>query len=581
MNAAIAGAAALLTSAAAMAQPAPEPFTDLGTLGVQLEATYTRLLSSCQIGPPKQLVKGFFSSEERPASAVPPAVQTSTTVDLKKRFVWVPNTALARAFAQVYGKSNSVADAGQIGAQFLLYRNGVELSAKKLQPFGTSSATFMHDCAGVVTAVANAKTNVGFPLGSLKSALSATYENNNRTTLVATFGRFESPFFAAWNSGATDEQTYAAMLLYGWYLRNPQDPEHKMIHTVLSGASIHGIEESNRMAAASIDAKSSGSFGIASGGLDGLAKMENKTSYEVKDFQFGVGVEKGEPDVQFSALPTISEVVQKVQSVLPAIDQASVYPAIPGLRNIHKVRIAGVGAPHCDSLNPTWKVESDGPLKPRVVGLNSVPPVAGEYPACELSVAVDVPAAYTAAPVKTGPVDLTYSVVSVRAMRDGSVLKFAPLALSFSINKSPEFVSSFDSVTPTYNVGDGFLWTTSVVVRETGTTAPLDWSAPFHIDNAQIHCSSGEPINVSASFKPNPSHRTGELRLAWDQPTAEQVESWRAGAANWSSCLAKGTLAMTAKGTALQRDIAVRVRMPSSKVAFKEPESTVASSASK
>lgn len=570
----------LLSTVAAAENP---PFAQDGTLGKHLEDLYSQLMNTCLPERPKIIRKAcrICSEVTEPISTVPAVLQSQSVISLNSRVLWNDRQSLARTFALVYPDPKQFGKPTSETPVWLLYQTGLESSAGTLIPEGMTSGMIMHDCGAALTALAEANAGLEMPLGQFKSALKASYTGGVKRNLAVFFGQFTSPFLRMWNSSIPDERMQAMMVLYDWYARAKYNNEY-ILSSINAGLTAFNVDETNRDSTGSMDVDGAISAGILGAKLNTTTSASSGVKSKLKSFKVAIAYNaKGQPDVTFEPLPSPSELVRRMRLVVPQVDEASVTPAVPGSRAVHRITIKGIPSTNCSEDKKTWDVFNGDPLNaPRLVSYKPALSSDGTQ-VCEFVLEYLVPGRY-AAQTEADDFILTYTIRGVnRPMEQNGtqhVVEFAQVNVRYPVNRSPEIFPPSNAATPVVD-GSVLAWKSNLIIREDSVSASssIDWTKTIS-STAAIVCGGDQPLNATANFIPNAARKTGEMNFSLSSGDNREFQNWKAGLSNLKQCSAKGTIKFPSKqaGVYLVREYSVPIHFPGTLAKSGEPQNTVA-----
>ena len=480
--------------------------------------------------------------------------------------LWNGRISLGKAFALVYTDKAYFGQATAEADDFLLYEQSLDVPASLLDiRGGDSKGSHVHDCAGVLSAAAEVSAGYEVPFAQVRAALSASYNGQSKTSIVAVYGPFKSPFLRLWESKQSGERVAAAMRLYDWYLRYAYSGNELVLKAVTRGVAVSGLMEATRNASGSASLEGKVSAGFASAGIKGSTEAEQTTSVSVTDFRYAIPYKPGtnSVDAEFAPLPTPEKVVRQLADVLPLKDP--VVPAVPGTRASHRIVLPGVGPRHCGDDKKVWELEP-GRGAPRGLIISGTKYLASAdgLPTCELIVEFPVPAEY-ARPTADGEFTIQYKVRATRPIMHNSaphVLRFATTEVRFPVSRSPEIFAVGPPVEPVAADSSTLSWRTNLVFRE--DTATVDWSRDPTVSRVAISCPGADEIPASGAVRPETGRKTGELTI--DVVTGAQalLDAWKGKPSNaMPRCTAKGVMRFqTRQSTFVDREFATLVRYP-------------------
>jgi hypothetical protein len=566
-----------LTTTAAAQKP---PFAQDGTLGKHLESIYSQLMDTCLPERPKIIKKecGLFgcSQATEPISAVPAALQNQSVIKLGSRVLWSDRQSLARTFALVYPDRTQFGKPASEASQWLLYQTGLDSSAGTLIPEGISSGMVMHDCGAALTALAEANAGLEMPLGQFKSALKASYTGGMKRSLAVFFGQFTSPFFRMWNSPVPEEQVQAMMWLYDWYSRAKYNKEY-LLSSINAGFTAFNVEETNRDSTGSLDVNGAISAGIAAAKASTTMSVSSGASSKLKAFKVAVAyTEMGQPDVTFAPLPSPSELVQRMRLVAPQVDEASVIPAVPGSRAIHKTTIKGIRPEHCSDSKTMWYVTAnDSSNAPRLVSYKPASSGDGAQ-VCEFVLEYLVPGRY-ASQTEADEFTLTYSIRGVHKPTELNGVQhdaeFAQVKVRYPVNRSPEIFTPVNVADPAIS-GSAMEWKSNLIIREDSSSASssIDWTKTA--SSAVAIICGDQLLNAMSTFASNAARKTGEVNFSLYSSDNSELQNWKAGLSNLQQCSAKGSIKFPTKqaGVYLVREYSMPIHFPGKLARSAEPQ---------
>lgn len=507
------------------------------TLGGQLEPVYKQLLTSCSI---PSITRAMFNTDgckTDSVSSIPVILQRNLPLD--EKVIWNNRQSIARAFAYVYQDEKLFGDKSSESSELLLYKDS--LAGGGLIPDGVSSITHSHDCASILSVAADTKFNLSISTASLRSGLNAVYSGKEKTSVVLTEGRFESPFFDLWESKKTEDQMLAAMYLYDWHLKSKYKADGKLLRTIKKGISIFSTSEITRNANGKLDFQATGSVGIADGDFQINASNTNIGTSRVNNHVVAI---IGDKSLEFITMPKMTEVIKKVGGFKATTEIGKDMTVVPGTTVSHNQRMMGISEKHCRQGELIWTTTGEENIKL----LATHPIKINNIPGCDFTIEYSAPALLAANEgVKTVPLSFFIQAIdSISEKNEPSRhLKFHASPVSYSINRDPTiFIGDLD-VKPTLVTENlSLFWKNNLIIRDSAASS-LDWAKEFN-GNLIIKCQDYTQPLVTR-IKTDAKLQTAEITFRVEANSSKIFNTWKKASEStdgYIRCLASGTLTL-------------------------------------
>jgi hypothetical protein len=345
---------------------------------------------------------------------------------------------------------------------------------------GITSLAHTHTCSSIMSA--GAQANLSIPVGDLKAGLTADYSNKVQTVLALVEGTFFSPISSMLNLGNQNDQTFARLLFWEWYSRNPNalaSPQYFVKQ--FDGFTLYEFTKERRDLNGKVDF--SGGYavpGIASIKAMIQAGVLTSDATDVKAFATGFYVDPNgnSPQVQTQAVPAPSILAADLSKVRPVVtvDNPLVLQNKP---NTHTVEVQGMPPALC-SLS-AWGIDPQPAAG--TLSLASAAELESNK-VCRFAVSlVARPDVFTPANANLA---LQYAIVSAGTIA-GQQVRFSVNQINLTTSSSP--VVALGQVNPS--------WSVRQTIQNGNTLTDLKWQVPIVVDDRQNPLQPGGVVSVS------------------------------------------------------------------------------------
>jgi hypothetical protein len=521
--------------------PPVPPSQNTATLGSYLEGPFQVAQGYCINGNPEpttlHISKGWFHKQE--LSAISPQLY-DPTLHLDGSVLILPDSSIGRVFSYAYTKKTAIpADTNltnYLQADYL--QDPATMAA-----LGFDAAVYDYNCTA--SFAASLKLNGGwtFPIGSMASGLQSDAAGQTAYHLALVSGKFQSPIWFYFKSVvAQDQKTYAALLLWDWYLRNPGalvDLAPRYLLTDFDGVALYKVATTSFSTNSTFKASTAFTTGMVSTNAELQAAYQSSTRADVKSF--GVVVRKSaEHEIDnFASFPTATDLANQLTNTARAhLDPKSTDLRLQTIDMRHVQIITGVPQTVCTG---PWHAElAPGTTLPGSLSVGNptyLDPAKGEVtlPSCSLPITYS-PSMGVALPDR---VDLDYYVTTELwdpSLTVVATAKFRADKVSLSQSGLPTIGGTsskglVDKDFPTSSTSGGitfftYQWTLSYPITEDPASAAVKIaSVALDSSGAQVTCGPRKisSANVSLNYT-LVTATSGTMTLMVTHPSDDQHE---------------------------------------------------------
>jgi hypothetical protein len=485
----------LIISSSAQGQNWPDPYKAPNTVGKFLEDQFSSIMTECGMPQLREETGLFHNTNVK--SSVPTVIRQR--VPMTKPVVLRERESAARVFGYIQS-DNNVSTVTRDPARYLL--EDMEADPVPMLATGMSSVAHTHTCSSVVTAGAQAKLNI--PIVDLKSALSADYSNKKQTVLALVEGTFFSPISSMLNLGNQVDQTFARLLFWEWYSRNPPVGSPVYIKQ-FDGFTIYEFAKERRDLNGQVSFSAAlGAPGIASIKTQIQAGVLVSDGTDVKAFATGFYVDPVSKNayVQTEPVPSPAALAAELSKVRPIATVED--PLVLENRvSLHTVEIQGMPAALC-SVN-AWSVDpqpASGTLALRTAN------ELENNKSCRFTTSfLALPAIFAAA---NSNVSLQYAITSTSKV-SGQLVRFSVNQVNLTTSTSP--MVALGQVNPSFSVRQ--------TIQGAVTQTDLTWQVPIVVDDRQNPLQPGGLIAIRQGSL---TCEQGDVAITTDQQIAVSPE---------------------------------------------------------
>jgi hypothetical protein len=478
----------LAMSASAQAQNWPDPYKTPNTVGQFLEEQFSGIMMECGMPQLREETGVFHKTTVK--TSVPTVVRQR--VPMNKPVVVRERESAARVFGYIQS-DNNVSTVTRDPGRYLL--EDMEADPVPMLATGMSSVAHTHTCSSVVTAGAQANLNI--PLVDLKTALSADFSNKKQTVLALVEGTFFSPISSMLNLGNQVDQTFARLLFWEWYSRNPPVGSPVYIKQ-FDGFTLYEFAKERRDLNGQVSFSAAlGAPGIASIKTQVQAGVLVSDGTDIKAFATGFYVDPVSKNayVQTEPVPSpaaLSTELSKVRAIATVEDPL----VLENRTSLHTVEIQGMPAALCSVS--AWLIDpqpTSGTLALRTAN------ELDNNKSCRFTTTFSArPEVFTAA---NSNVSLQYAVTSASSV-SGQQVRFSVSQINLTTSRSP--MVAVAQVNPSFSPRR--------TTQGAATKTELTWQVPIVIDDRQNPLRPGGLITVRQGSL---SCEQGEVAITTDQ----------------------------------------------------------------
>jgi hypothetical protein len=276
-------------------------YTAAGTLGVELEGDFGKLLGTCGAS--------VLDQKRGDYSAIPEVLQSALKAELSKPVTALSGPSSAVLFRYVFPQQSlngfdSTDPGKQLPATFF------EMSDVPTPVKGLSSKIYAQTCSSILAAALSLKLNP--PSASIQGALSDQYKANNSVALVS--GTFYSPLYGVLaDTGSSADQLAALLALWQYYRSNSAQATKPMYYlSGFNGMAAFFLTGRSRSEEYDVKANASGNWLIASMDAKVSANLKEESKLTVTDY-VTIAAKKpdGSDDVAFRQLPSPRDIADE------------------------------------------------------------------------------------------------------------------------------------------------------------------------------------------------------------------------------------------------------------------------------
>ena len=453
-----------------LSQDWPDPYKTPGTVGSYLESQFVRIMSECNI-PRLRITTRWGGTKDK--SSIPTLVRQS--LPMGKQVLLRARESAARVFG--YIQPTTSVDASQPDPSRYLRMN-MDSDAVSMLATGFSSIAYTHTCSSVVSA--GVQAGLSIPPVDVKSSLSADFANKTQTVLALVEGTFFSPISSLLNQGSEADQTYARLLFWEWYTRNPGGAISAQYYIKqFDGFTLYSLSKSRR----DLNGKVDFSAGVAAPAVASINAMINagiaiSDVTDAKAFATGFYLEApNRARVLTDTVPSPVLLATDLSKVRGAVTLVNTL-VLQNTQNTHSVDILGMPGALC-STN-AWVIDHQPTTG--TLSLNSATE-AKDSRSCRFEVGfVAAPSVFM---VTNNNIAIQYSLLSKTAV-GGNRINWAVGPINLTTSNSPVVVA--DQANPN--------WQMSTTTQGGLTDTALVWQVPFRVDDRLNPLQNGSTIGI-------------------------------------------------------------------------------------
>lgn len=584
----------LCIASASWAQHEPWPLLPqgqtTGVLGSYLEGPFQVAQGYCINGNPDpktlEISRGWPHRPQQ-LSAIPPQIY-DPTLRLGDPVVILPDASIGRAFSYAYTKQSALPTdtnlSNYLQADYL--QDPATMAA-----LGFDAAVYDYNCTASFAASLKADAGWTFPIGSIASGLQSDAKGQTSYHLALVSGRFQSPIWSYYRSVvAQDQKTYATLLLWDWYLRNPSalvDNVPRYLLTDFDGLTLYKVTTTSFSTNNTFKTSTAFTAGMISTNAELQAAYEKSTRSEVKSFGVVVRGAAGHEADNFAQFPNANELARQLTNTARAhLDPKSTDLRLQSIDMHHLQIITGVPQTVCTG---PWHAEAaSGVVIPGSVGVGNptyLDPSKGAVtlPSCSLPITYSPPANGNL----PDRVDLDYYLTTDLIDPTSAVVataKFKADKVSLSQSGLPAIGATsskglVDKDFPTSSTAGGitffaYQWTvTYPITEDTASTAVRIAAVSVDPAGTQITCGQRKvsPVTSTANYAVG-GGASGTMTLVVTHQSDDQHE--KLDASQLEFCNLDAALVFT-----LNSGAPVARKLPSTQLLYPKPAQTLAPTA--
>jgi hypothetical protein len=510
------------------------------TLGQFLEGPYQVAQGYCinqNPGPVKlKISHGLGHSQE--LSAVPPQL-FDPSLHLEQTVLITGDESVGRAFSYVYADQTVLVQNPSVD-DFLVadyLQDPASMAAA-----GFDGAFYDYNCTASFAASLKSNSGWSFPIAKIAAGLSADASGQTQFHFGFVSAKLRSPIWSFYHSTVTqDQKTYAAFLMWEWYLRHPaavSDGKSRFLLADFDGVALFKVATRTLSTNGKVDAAVAFSSPAVSINAALQAAYQSSSRADVTSYGLAVREVNSKEQDHFESLPSAAAIAQQLHDTASAhLDPASTDLRLQANDMDHVQVITGVPRVVCER---PWQTELPqgtnltGSLRVKSTSyLDASTSSNVTFPTCRFTVT------YSPGNPLPDRVDLNYFLTTELVDSSNHALATSKIVadkVSLSASGLPAIGNTssrgqVDTNFPTTSITGSitfftYQWTLPYSIKEdTASNNQKIANVGLQTDSAQITCGSRKitPLSASVAYAPGPN-ATGTMTLVLTHSSDDQHE---------------------------------------------------------